>query len=168
MNAKVKFEIFNHSTTSLTSGPDAEASPRPTYGISVIVIWISQVLQILYLWYYIEDGEAELWLTTFLDPSSSMRKCYSQKKVKEQSQIQRPALIPLFGISVVAIWISRTQLYEINYEETLKGHKIIIGGEYIETESDAEASPRPIDGTSIVVIWISQILILLYSSMMKI
>ena len=28
MNATVKFEISNHSTTSITSEPDAEASPR--------------------------------------------------------------------------------------------------------------------------------------------
>ena len=31
-----------------------------------------------------------------------------------------------FGTGVVAIWISRTQLFEINFEETLKGCEIII------------------------------------------
>ena len=54
----------------------------------------------------------------------------------------RLVLAPNYGIRVVAIWISRIQLYEINCEETLKGHKIIIGGEHIGIELDAGASPR--------------------------
>ena len=54
----------------------------------------------------------------------------------------RLVLAPDYEIRVVTIWISRIQLYEINCEEILKGHEIIIGGEHIGIELDAGASPR--------------------------
>ena len=95
MIAVVEFKISNLLSTNLISEPDAEASPRFVFGISVVAMGriLTRVLRFLNLLFNIVNGKTKPWYDFVISSLVFHNKMLSKKDTRNQNQMQRLVLV---------------------------------------------------------------------------